>query len=573
MKKKVVKKEIIVCMILVVFGASVIPSISGEFKNESISIFQRGYSSSDADWWPMFQHDAQHSGYTSSEGPETNEVLWMRSLSNNPYINSPIVYNDMVYIGARYSEWMNCFDFESGERYWYYDAESNIGSTPAVQDEKLVFGTLNGMIHCLNATTSEKIWENTTIGAIVASPTIYDGNLYIGSTSGIYCLELDTGTYVWNVTLGYDVRASPAVFDGKVYFGCYDNKFYCLDAYTGEQEWDFNTNTLIYYSAAVVDGKVYFCSSEEVYSPVLYRLDAYTGEKDWELEGDWGGTPAVLAGKLYIGSYDNYIYCLNANNGDEIWKFETGGIVYSSPAISNGKLYIGSGDSNVYCLNADTGKKIWNYTTGGAVFSSPAIFQKRMYIASEDDYLYAFGHKDIPPDAPEITGPHLISPDGEVEFTVVASDPEHDKIYYFIDWGDGENTGWLGPYNSGETVDVSHSWEIEGHGLVTVIAKDTYDTESESSYHGLFITPVSKVIVLFGIISDVEEYDGYTMFTTNNVLWFTFEPLEIKIFSMFLFNRERLVIPEEYLGFILKLPLFDRHLIVGLAVDTGIVKY
>ena len=45
---------------------------------------------------------------------------------------------------------------------------------------------------------------------------------------------------------------------------------------------------------------------------------------------------------VYIGSYDDKVYALNASNGNEIWNFTTGGNVRSSPAVSNGVIYIGS---------------------------------------------------------------------------------------------------------------------------------------------------------------------------------------------------------------------------------------
>ena len=41
--------------------------------------------------------------------------------------------------------------------------------------------------------------------------------------------------------------------------------------------------------------------------------------------------------------------------------------VSSSPAVADGKVYVGSYDSKVYCLNAATGAHIWNYTTGDCV--------------------------------------------------------------------------------------------------------------------------------------------------------------------------------------------------------------
>jgi hypothetical protein len=38
-----------------------------------------------------------------------------------------------------------------------------------------------------------------------------------------------------------------------------------------------------------------------------------------------------------------------------LWKFTTGGKVFSSPAVSDGVVYVGSFDGKVYALNALTG--------------------------------------------------------------------------------------------------------------------------------------------------------------------------------------------------------------------------
>ena len=36
-----------------------------------------GCAKSEVDWWPMFQHDANHSGFSMSEVPAKNETLWV----------------------------------------------------------------------------------------------------------------------------------------------------------------------------------------------------------------------------------------------------------------------------------------------------------------------------------------------------------------------------------------------------------------------------------------------------------------------------------------------------------------
>jgi PKD repeat protein len=64
-------------------------------------------------------------------------------------------------------------------------------------------------------------------------------------------------------------------------------------------------------------------------------------------------------------------------------------------------------------------------------------------------------------------------------YTFVTTDPEDDDVFYYIDWGDGTHTGWLGPYQSGEAKSASHSWNNEKTFTVKVKAKDMYGNESD----------------------------------------------------------------------------------------------
>jgi parallel beta-helix repeat protein len=93
-------------------------------------------------------------------------------------------------------------------------------------------------------------------------------------------------------------------------------------------------------------------------------------------------SPAVVGGKVYVGSYDQNLYCLDASSGAYIWSYPTGNALDSSPAVVDGKVYFGSRDCNVYCLNAYTGAYIWSYPTVDSVYSSPAVVDGRVYVGS-----------------------------------------------------------------------------------------------------------------------------------------------------------------------------------------------
>jgi outer membrane protein assembly factor BamB len=76
-----------------------------------------------------------------------------------------------------------------------------------------------------------------------------------------------------------------------------------------------------------------------------------TNQTLWKFStGGQMGSPTVIGGVVYVGSYDNKIYAFNAKNGAVIWKYTTGGRVVSCPAVAGGVVYVGSDDSYLYAL-------------------------------------------------------------------------------------------------------------------------------------------------------------------------------------------------------------------------------
>ena len=105
--------------------------------------------------------------------------------------------------------------------------------------------------------------------------------------------------------------------------------------------------------------------------------------------GSLDSSPAVVNGIVYVGSYDNHVYALNAKTSTLLWKYTTGGRVRSSPAVASGVVFAGAFDNNVYALNARTGALLWKYTTGSSVVSSPTVGDGIVYVGSWDHNVYA----------------------------------------------------------------------------------------------------------------------------------------------------------------------------------------
>jgi hypothetical protein len=77
------------------------------------------------------------------------------------------------------------------------------------------------------------------------------------------------------------------------------------------------------------------------------------------------------------------------------------------------------------------------------------------------------------PEKPILDGPTNGKPKREYEFNIVTTDPDADDVYYYVDWGDDKNSGWIGPCSSGDKINVSHSWSKIGNYSIKARANDT----------------------------------------------------------------------------------------------------
>jgi len=107
-------------------------------------------------------------------------------------------------------------------------------------------------------------------------------------------------------------------------------------------------------------------------------------------------SPAIVDGKLCIGSWDSYFYALDAATGEELWRFKTGEDpdihnqvgIQSSATVADRIVYFGCRDSNLYALDVATGNKRWAFSNKGSwVISSPIVHDGKVYFATSDTAL------------------------------------------------------------------------------------------------------------------------------------------------------------------------------------------
>ena len=103
------------------------------------------------------------------------------------------------------------------------------------------------------------------------------------------------------------------------------------------------------------------------------------------------------------------------------------------------------------------------------------------------------GSDNHPPDKPnKPKGPDSGAPGEECVYSTETIDLDNDDIFYKFDWGDGYDSGWIGPETSGVTITAKKTWSSTGKFSVKVIAKDVNGAESEWSDSLIVSMPKSK---------------------------------------------------------------------------------
>jgi outer membrane protein assembly factor BamB len=241
--------------------------------------------------------------------------------------------------------------------------------------------------------------------------------------------------------VGNSIQGTPAIGpDGTIYFGCWDWNLYALNS-DGTLKWKVGTGNNIDESSPAIS----------------------------------------IDGSIVIGSLSGKIICV-LPNGTIKWVFQTNNEVYSSPAVDRyGIIYCGSTDGYLYAINPD-GSLRWKYNTGSEIMSSSPVINEdgTIYIANWGPYFHAIRViENSKPTIPTITGESSGKIKQSYDYTISSTDTENENISYYVDWADGTNTGWIGPFPSGQEQTLNHTWNKKGMYTINAKARDIHDQESD----------------------------------------------------------------------------------------------
>jgi outer membrane protein assembly factor BamB len=160
----------------------------------------------------------------------TGVKKWDYPTSKSWVNGTPAVRDGVVYVGTADSSRFMALDARTGRLRFNFDARSYVFSSAALAGNSAYFGSHNGRLYALDATSGKLQWEFQTAAAQQNSGRILnaDGSLNQDAFAPVFGDFQDMYVDFYRYTQVGAIMASPVVDNGVVYIGSMDGNFYAL---------------------------------------------------------------------------------------------------------------------------------------------------------------------------------------------------------------------------------------------------------------------------------------------------------------------------------------------------------
>ena len=226
-------------------------------------------------------------------------------------------------------------------------------TAPVYHRGRVFFAYVDGRLVAVDARNGKPDWTRDLHSHLESSPLVVGNRLYIGTDkTNVVALRASDGKILWQFNSPGAIKASPSYHAGRVYVADYEGSMYSLDATTGKPVWRTNTTKVPPFG-----------------------------------EGGFYSSPAVAFGRVYAARDDGTVFAFDLDTGRVSWSFPTHNFIYGSPALAKvpgtpPSVYIGSYDEHLYALDARSGRQRWRYDVGGAVPGTATVIGHTVYTSS-----------------------------------------------------------------------------------------------------------------------------------------------------------------------------------------------
>jgi outer membrane protein assembly factor BamB len=107
--------------------------------------------------WPTFRGDATRSGRTRIPVSTDLEKQWQTTLKGK--ISQPVIAGDKVFVTSVNTHMLHALNVNTGRPVWRFSAGGRIDSPPTIDNGRVIFGSADGYVYCLQETDGSLVWR------------------------------------------------------------------------------------------------------------------------------------------------------------------------------------------------------------------------------------------------------------------------------------------------------------------------------------------------------------------------------------------------------------------------------
>lgn len=273
---------------------------------------------------------------------------------------------------------------------------------PALGGSRVYAASADGQVVAVELSSGNVAWQVKTESRITAGPFWADDTLLAGTLDGeVLALGADDGRIRWRRQMSSEVLATPRTEQGIVVVRMLDGRISGLDLKDGSTRWTYETTvpslTLRGTGAPVLEngfamigldnGKVIALRLSDGRLAWEETVALPTGRSEVERLVDIDGDPAILAGGLFVATFQGKVAGFDLRSGRRVWDRDTSS--FQSIVASGEEIYEVDDRSRVNALDLQNGEVRW--TQEGLLrraLTAPALSSGHIVVADADGYVF-----------------------------------------------------------------------------------------------------------------------------------------------------------------------------------------
>jgi Ca-activated chloride channel family protein len=307
--------------------------------------------------------------------------VWNKWLGD-PLMSMPAIADGKVFMAYPNSKgdrkhYLACFELKNnGKELWKHEIAGEIITAPVIDKDRVFLATLDGTLYCFGQ-DGKLAWQEKRNAT--SAPVILDEECYFSCREQTTVKKDNKDVAQQHEALAR--RGGKAKDPVKEIEATRRTADY-LDP-------DKRAKSSVEFRNQLMDANVGFIGASRGDSKIGQAMNL--GQKS--VAGVWsyqGSRPQVAGERLYSAMGDT-LKCVDLKSEKVLWKIDPREMkdkgelldaVLTPPALVNGKLFLGTASGEVLCLSADTGKKLWSANVGEPIVFQPAVAKGRVYVAT-----------------------------------------------------------------------------------------------------------------------------------------------------------------------------------------------